>query len=433
MKKSILFATLMCCFVSLVAQQTYSDPEILRIKQLNWYNNSYTVKLDSITDGYSRRLFEYDDRFRCTLQSVYTYGSIDTIGWFLRSTREYTYDDLDRVILIRSYDDGAVKKTEYIYNEQSLLSEAIQSYFNGTNWHFQYKYNYEYDGEGNLTLYIQYEYDEDHWAEKEKKVWEYEVGLPQSMLRYVVSYAYEKTLYSYNAQGLCSEKALCYRNTEPGWTEMWGSPYFKECYEYDDAGNLLTKTNLQVRSNSTEWYYLRKTEMTYDENNNCTYIGVYKVYDYDTEQWTFVSNALDFTYDCTISIDNISGFSLFWEHWLDDLDLSVPIFYEMQHITFDNLGQIIEWNFYYSNFNGLEETTDGGFAIFPNPTNGVLVVETMCTPSLPTQTYRITNLMGQTLMSGTITAETQQIDVSKLSQGMYFITVCGKTLKFLAQ
>ena len=90
--------------------------------------------------------------------------------------------------------------------------------------------------------------------------------------------------------------------------------------------------------------------------------------------------------------------------------------------------------------NGIEEDgpstgsgTLGPLTVYPNPTHNVLIVETVCTPSLPTQTYRITNLMGQTLMSGTITAETQQIDVSNLPQGMYFIIFAGETRKFVVQ
>ena len=142
----------MCCTVSLAAQQISDDPEALRIQQLNRFSHSYTVKLDSITTGWARCLYEYDAQFHCTRQTEYCYG---TIGWYVCFSREYTYDDLDRVTSIRSYDDGAMKITEYTYNEQSLLSEAIQSYFNGTNWHFQYKYDYEYDEEGNQTLFIE--------------------------------------------------------------------------------------------------------------------------------------------------------------------------------------------------------------------------------------------------------------------------------------
>ena len=41
--------------------------------------------------------------------------------------------------------------------------------------------------------------------------------------------------------------------------------------------------------------------------------------------------------------------------------------------------------------------------------------------------------MGQTVLSGNITAETQQIDVSGLAEGMYFISVGGMTVKFIKQ
>ena len=429
MKKFIFFAALMCCTVSLAAQQISDDPEALRIQQLNRFNNSYTVKLDSLTTGWARCLYEYDAQFHCTRQTEYCYG---TIGWYVCFSREYTYDDLDRVTSIRSYDDGAVKITEYTYNEQSLLSEAIQSYFNGTNWHFQNKYDYEYDEEGNQTLFIEYEYDDDHWVEKEKKVWEYEDGLPQSMLRYLVDYAFEKTFYSYNAQGLCDEMTRCYRNTEPGWTMEWGA-YYKERYEYDDAGNLLSRVSLLPRTNSDEWYYNEKTELAYDENNNCTYIGIYSGYDYDTGQWINLKNALDFTFDRTVSIDNIAGFLLFWEHWLDDFNLNVPVFNELQHVTSDNLGQINQWDFYYSNFNSLDEPAEDVFAIFPNPTDNILDVETGRGMSLPDQSYHITNMIGQALMTGIITAENHRIDVSDLPQGMYFITVGDATRKFVVR
>ena len=88
---------------------------------------------------------------------------------------------------------------------------------------------------------------------------------------------------------------------------------------------------------------------------------------------------------------------------------------------------------YQEYHNGIDEPTNGIFTIYPNPTNGVLIVETCHGASLQTQTYRITNLMGQTLMSGTITAEKQQIDVSKLPQGMYFISVGDTTRKFVVR
>jgi hypothetical protein len=87
--------------------------------------------------------------------------------------------------------------------------------------------------------------------------------------------------------------------------------------------------------------------------------------------------------------------------------------------------------------NGIGEdgpsTGSGILTVYPNPTHSVLVVETQCLASPSTPTYRITNLMGQTLQSGTLTAETQQIDVSGLPQGMYFISVGDATRKFVVR
>ena len=94
----------------------------------------------------------------------------------------------------------------------------------------------------------------------------------------------------------------------------------------------------------------------------------------------------------------------------------------------------------YSEVHGIEEggpstpsTGSGTLTVYPNPTNGVLFVETHGRASLPNPTYCITNLMGQTLMTGNITAETMQIDVSNLPEGMYFITVGSETRKFVVR
>lgn len=72
---------------------------------------------------------------------------------------------------------------------------------------------------------------------------------------------------------------------------------------------------------------------------------------------------------------------------------------------------------------GVEEIEDeNGFAIYPNPSHDVLFVKTCHGASLQSE-YRITNIMGQTLMIGKITSENQMIAVSSLPKGIYFITV----------
>ena len=81
-----------------------------------------------------------------------------------------------------------------------------------------------------------------------------------------------------------------------------------------------------------------------------------------------------------------------------------------------------------------KETNDNAFVVYPNPANGILYVETRHGTSLtdPNE-YRITNLMGQTLLQGHIVEETQQINIETLHTGMYFITFAGKTQKFVIE
>ncbi len=87
-----------------------------------------------------------------------------------------------------------------------------------------------------------------------------------------------------------------------------------------------------------------------------------------------------------------------------------------------------------SDLHGVEEdgpsTGSGTFTVYPNPTNGVLTVH-HSTFHIHHSEFQIANLMGQTVLSGNINAENQQIDVSSLPQGMYFITVGEATRKFV--
>ena len=89
--------------------------------------------------------------------------------------------------------------------------------------------------------------------------------------------------------------------------------------------------------------------------------------------------------------------------------------------------------------NGIEEdgpsTGSETLTVYPNPTDGVLNVSVRLPQcdSPTVQTYRITNPMGQTILSGSITAENQQINVEALLTGIYFITLGDQTIKFVKQ
>ncbi|MBR4147096.1 MAG: CotH kinase family protein [Bacteroidales bacterium] len=77
-----------------------------------------------------------------------------------------------------------------------------------------------------------------------------------------------------------------------------------------------------------------------------------------------------------------------------------------------------------------ETEVSDGFRVFPNPTHGVITIETRHVTSLP---YRISNMLGKTLMTGMIHGETQQVDVSGLPAGLYFITLGEVTKKVVVR
>ena len=90
----------------------------------------------------------------------------------------------------------------------------------------------------------------------------------------------------------------------------------------------------------------------------------------------------------------------------------------------------------YSEVHGVEEDSPsmglGTLTVYPNPTNGVLTIH-HSEFHIHHSEFQIANLMGQTVLSGNINAENQQIDVSSLPQGMYFITVGEATRKFVVR
>ena len=72
----------------------------------------------------------------------------------------------------------------------------------------------------------------------------------------------------------------------------------------------------------------------------------------------------------------------------------------------------------------ISEIANNQFNVYPNPTKGILFVETLHTMSLTQSSkYHITNLIGQTVLSGSLTAETQQIDISRLPSGIYILNL----------
>ena len=78
--------------------------------------------------------------------------------------------------------------------------------------------------------------------------------------------------------------------------------------------------------------------------------------------------------------------------------------------------------------NGIEESDNQTFRVYPNPAKGFITIEM----EEENAVYEILNIMGQTVLSGSPNGA-KQVNVSGLSDGMYFIKVGQKTVKFLVR
>ena len=80
----------------------------------------------------------------------------------------------------------------------------------------------------------------------------------------------------------------------------------------------------------------------------------------------------------------------------------------------------------YYEIHGVDENNAAPFVVCPNPTDSHLFVITNTVK--PSSTYRIVNVLGQTLKTGAFLGE--PIDVSSLSNGFYFLKIDDSVIKF---
>jgi hypothetical protein len=81
-------------------------------------------------------------------------------------------------------------------------------------------------------------------------------------------------------------------------------------------------------------------------------------------------------------------------------------------------------------FVGLEENTPNNFSVYPNPTKNTLTIQLN---QLSNTGYTITDQLGKVVMEGNISSQKQVVDVSSLSNGIYFIKIAEVTQKFVKE
>ena len=80
----------------------------------------------------------------------------------------------------------------------------------------------------------------------------------------------------------------------------------------------------------------------------------------------------------------------------------------------------------------INETTADDIMVYPNPANDIIYVETFPETSQISD-FQIINILGETVLSGPITSESKQIDVSNLPAGLYLLNIADKSVKIVVK
>ncbi len=86
-------------------------------------------------------------------------------------------------------------------------------------------------------------------------------------------------------------------------------------------------------------------------------------------------------------------------------------------------------DYVYAQTLGIAEIGDNGIAVYPNPTTGLIHINSNNLES----DYHVVNALGETVLVGKITSETQHIDMTNLPNGVYFVKIAENTVKLVVK
>lgn len=125
----------------------------------------------------------------------------------------------------------------------------------------------------------------------------------------------------------------------------------------------------------------------------------------------------------------VLGGQISMAHFKDIETNVMSTFFDPALIATTNLRMdfIEETIFYLLNFNlGFEKMDENAFSLYPNPAADILNI---ISKSSTSSNYSIKNGLGQEVAHGLVS--TNKVDVSNLTQGIYFITIDGTTNRFV--
>jgi hypothetical protein len=233
---------------------------------------------------------------------------------------------------------------------------------------------------------------------------------------------------TYDANGNQTESIQYHRDSETNeWVGEW-----HEVSVYDVNGNQTEYIQSYWDSEIKDWVRGYRRIVTYDANGNQTESNSYW-WDSETNEWVGSERRVN-VYDAKGNQTEYIGYT--WDtigndwvrvyRWTGAYDANGNktdlITYSWDTITNDWVYEG-KWIYYWSELttsSSCNNKIDRNYNFYPNPTQGILIIETGTTGQ---HSIEITSLNGKLLYTDKMEEPTHHLDLSSFQTGVYFITV----------
>jgi len=321
-------------------------------------------------------------------------------GWVNSSKNIYTYDTNSNIIERKEQDwneatnqwENTNKQIRTINGNNNPI-QFLNYDWSGTQWIVSYKTTISYISSGIINESLNLNWDGSQWVNEGK-----------STYNYSVNNKFDNIIYQY-------------------WDGNYWVTSKKSNYSYYGNGKISHILSQEWTSN--QWQDFDRQEYQLDSNFN----RLFNI-NHDLSSGTDPYEKYEYTYDASVLMSTIThpfNDTLLYNLGFEDNPYTNKVLNEIQS-SFNNgvWEQENRLTFHYDNTTRIDDFTNNTINIYPNPAINSIKFDT----KHQLNNYQIIDINGKTVMQGNL--ENKQIDVSNLSNGMYFTiltTEHGKAVK----
>lgn len=277
-------------------------------------------------------------------------------------------------------------KTEYTYDSKGnkITSKHYNWIKTSDSWQITASFNYTYNANNKVDIEIDSNFN-------------------------TTLFSILKTVSTYDANGnITNDTRYTWKNNS------WAIDY-KNDYNYDTKNNLSFEINSTFDASNSTYTNSTKVKYTYDGDGNMG-SSVNYTWNAPNGQWDFKGRDI-FVFNTAVLSTDIYAPSEFSE-LTNNIKNEVKSYTLQDYINGNYRNNALE-TFYYSPFkasSGINELTEININIYPNPSNGMININTNET----IENINITDVNGKLVRHQT---DNSPIDLSQNSKGIYFVNI----------